>query len=153
MKLSNNLAFENIIKTYEEQFDCAFNNEQLAELRAGYEKSINIEVYADPIVDYYTMFEIRREITDRLNYLSSAKDQARFAQGIFDGFDELQLDELAIGLSKGVDVEKYAMVSLSYEEMHVIRRGLEMGVDTSELVYNGHDLHEIYEKLGVDNFL
>ena len=37
--------------------------------------------------------------------------------------------------------------------MHVIRRGLELGVNVLNLVHNGHDLIEIYQTLGDDTFL
>ena len=36
--------------------------------------------------------------------------------------------------------------------MHVIRRGLEIGVNVLNLAHNGHDLIEIHQKLGIDNF-
>lgn len=152
MKLANNLTFENTIATYEDQFGCSYDSQQIEELRKGYNCGLNVEAYADPSINWYTMFSIRREIEHRLQYLSNAKDQCRFAQWVFAGFDSSQLDELTIGLSKGLDVEKYANMHLSCEEMHVIRRGLEMGIDTSKLVYEGRDLQEIYQKLGVDNY-
>lgn len=152
MKLRNNITFDNIIDMYEEQFGCTFDSEQLKELKAGYENGINIDAYADPIINYFEMFSIRRAIEERQQWLSNPKDQCRFARFVYEEFNDLQLDELAIGLSKGVDVERYATLGLNQEEMYLIRRGLELGIDTAELVYNGHDLHEIYQMLGVDNF-
>lgn len=152
MKLKNNLTFESIIQTYEDQHSCSFDSRQLEELKAGYESGLHIDAYADPIINYLMMFSIRRAIEDRREHLSSRRAQCRFAQLVYEEFNDLQLDELAIGLSKGIDIEKYAMKCLNNDEMYLIRRGLEIGVDTAELVYNGHDLHEIYEKLGADNF-
>lgn len=152
MKLKNNLTFESIIQTYEDQHGCSFDSRQLEELKAGYEHGFHIDAYADPIISYLMMFSIRRAIEDRRDYLSSRRAQCRFAQYVYDGFDEMQLDELAIGLSRGVNVDLYAHRSLNHEEMHVIRRGLEMGVNVLNLVHNGHDLIEIHEKLGVDNY-
>lgn len=152
MKLKNNLTFESIIQTYEDQCGCSFDSRQQEELKIGYEKGINISAYADPIIDRFTMRTMRCAIQDRRQWLSNPKDQCRFARFVYEEFNDLQLDELAIGLSKGVDVEKYATHSLNSDEMYVIRRGLEIGVDTAELVYKGHDLSEIHEKLGVDNF-
>lgn len=152
MKLKNNMTFENIIDMYEEQCGCSFDSEQLKELKAGYESGIHIDAYADPIINCFEMFAIRRAIEERRQWLSNPKDQCQFAQYVYDEFDEMQLDGLAIGLSKGVDVEKYATSGLNHEEMHLIRCGLEIGVDTATLVYNGHDLHEIHRTLGVDNF-
>lgn len=152
MKLKNNLTFESIIQTYEDQRGCSFDSRQLEELKAGYESGLCIDAYADPIINYLMMFSIRQAIEERRQWLSNPKDQCRFARFVYEEFNDLQLDELAIGLSKGVDIEKYAMHGLNSDEMYLIRRGLEIGVDTAELVYNGHDLHEIYEKLGADNF-
>ena len=151
MKLRNNITFDNIIDMYEEQSGYTFDSRQIDELKTGYENGINIEAYADPIINYFMMFSIRRAIEDRRQWLSNPKDQCRFARFVCEEFDDLQLDELAIGLSRGVNIDLYAHRSLNYEEMHVIRRGLEIGVNVLNLVHNGHDLIEIHEKLGVDN--
>ena len=152
MKLRNNITFDNIIDMYEEQAGYTFDSIQIDELKTGYENGINIEAYADPIINYCMMFSIRRAIEDRRQWLSNPKDQCRFARFVYEEFNDLQLDELAIGLSKGVNVDVYAHRSLNHEEMCVIRRGLEMGVNVLNLVHNGYELHEIHEKLGVDNF-
>lgn len=153
MKLKNNLTFESIIQAYEDQCSCSFDNEQLKQLKAGYENGIRIDAYADPSINYFSMFSIRRALEDHREYLSSNRDQCRFAQYVYEGFDLLQLDELAIGLSKGLDVDLYAHKDLNREEMYAIRRGLEMGVNVADLVYSGHDLIEIHQKLGDDTFL
>lgn len=153
MKLKNNITFDNIIDTYEKQSGYTFDSRQLDELKIGYENGINIDAYADPIINYFTMFSIRQAIEDRRQWLSNPKDQCRFAQLVYEEFNDLQLDELAIGLSRGVNVELYAHRSLNHEEMHVIRRGLEMGVNVLNLVHNGHDLIEIHRMLGDDTFL
>lgn len=152
MKLKNNITFDNIIDMREEQSGYTFDSRQLEELKAGYESGLHIDAYADPIINYLMMFSIRQAIEDRREYLSSRRAQCRFAQLVYEEFNDLQLDELAIGLSKGIDIEKYAMKCLNNDEMYLIRRGLEIGVDTTELVYNGHELHEIHQMLGVDNF-
>ena len=153
MKLRNNITFDNVIDTYEEQSGYTFDSRQIDELKAGYENGINIEAYADPIINYFMMFSIRRAIEDRRQWLSNPKDQCRFARFVYEEFNDLQLDELAIGLSRGVNVDVYAHRSLNHEEMHVIRRGLEIGVNVLNLVHNGHDLIEIHEMLGDDTFL
>ena len=152
MKLRNNITFDNIIDMYEEQAGYTFDSIQIDELKTGYENGINIEAYADPIINYVMMFSIRRAIEERRHWLSSPKDQCRFARFVYEEFNDLQLDELAIGLLKGVNVDVYAHRSLNHEEMHVIRLGLEMGVNVLNLVHDGHDLLEIHQMLGVDNF-
>lgn len=152
MKLRNNITFDNIIDMHEEQAGCTFDSIQIDELKTGYENGVNIEAYADPIINYVMMFSIRRAIEERRQWLSNPKDQCRFARFVYEEFNDLQLDELAIGLSRGVNVDLYAHRSLNHEEMHIIRRGLEMGVNVLNLVRNGHDLIEIHQKLGIDNF-
>ena len=152
MKLRNNITFDNIIDMYEEQSGYAFDSEQLKELKAGYESGLYIDAYADPIIDYFMMFSIRQAIEERRQWLSNPKDQCRFARFVYEEFNDLQLDELAIGLSRGVNVDLYAHRSLNYEEMRIIRRGLEIGVNVLNLVHDGHDLLEIHQKLGIDNF-
>ena len=153
MKLRNNITFDNIIDMYEEQSGYTFDSRQIDELKAGYDNGINIEAYADPIINYFMMFSIRQVIEERRQWLSNPKDQCRFARFVHEEFNDLQLDELAIGLSRGVNVDLYAHRSLNYEEMHVIRRGLEIGVNVLNLVHNGHDLIEIHQMLGDDTFL
>ena len=153
MKLRNNITFGNIIDMYEEQSGYTFDSRQIDELKAGYDNGINIEAYADPIINYFMMFSIRQAIEERRQWLSNPKDQCRFAQYVYNEFDGLQLDELAIGLSNGVNVDVYAHRSLNHEEMHVIRRGLEIGINVLNLVHNGHDLIEIHQMLGDDTFL
>lgn len=153
MKLKNNITFDNIINTYEEQSGCTFDSRQIEELKIGYEKGINIDAYADPIIDRFTMRAMRCAIQDRRQWLSNPKHQCRFVQFVYEEFNDLQLDELAIGLSRDVNVDVYAHRSLNHEEMHLIRRGLEMGVNVLDLVHNGHDLIEIHQILGDDTFL
>ena len=152
MKLRNNITFDNIIDMYEEQSGYTFDSRHIDELKTGYDNGINIEAYADTIINYFMMFSIRQAIEERRQWLSNPKDQCRFARFVYEEFNDLQLDELAIGLSRGVNVDSYAHRSLNHEEMHVIRCGLEMGVNVLNLVHNGHDLIEIHQKLGVDNF-
>ena len=65
MRLKNNITFDNIIDMYEEQSGCTFDSRQIDELKTGYENGINVEAYADPIINYFMMFRIRREIEDR----------------------------------------------------------------------------------------
>ena len=153
MKLRNNITFDNIIDMYEEQSGYTFDSRQIDELKAGYENGINIEAYADPIINHFMMFSIRQAIEERRQWLSNPTDQCRFARFVYEEFNDLQLDELAIGLLRGVNVDVYAHRSLNHEEMYVIRRGLEIGVNVLNLVHNGHDLIEIYQTLGDDTFL
>ena len=153
MKLRNNITFDNIIDIYEEQSGYTFDSRQIDELKTGYDNGINVEAYADPIINYFMMFSIRQAIEERRQWLSNPKDQCRFARFVYEEFDDLQLDELAIGLSRNVNVDVYAHRSLNHEEMHVIRRGLEIGVNVLNLVHNGHDLIEIHQMLGDNTFL
>lgn len=149
MKLTNSLNVKQLIETeWFEQFDSM----QQKHIEEGLLQGLQVELYADPRFTATQMQEIRRAIEERRQWLSNPKDQCRFARFAYEEFDDLQLDELAIGLLRGVNVDLYAHRSLNHEEMHVIRRGLEMGVNVLNLVYNGHDLIEIHEKLGVDNF-
>lgn len=69
MKLRNNITFDNIIDMYEEQAGYTFDSIQIDELKTGYENGINIEAYADPIINYVMMFSIRRSIEDRRQWM------------------------------------------------------------------------------------
>ena len=40
MKLANNMTFENLIQSYEEMYDCKYDNLQLKELRYGFKQGL-----------------------------------------------------------------------------------------------------------------
>ena len=66
------------------------------------------------------------------------------------GFDNYQLNELRVGLERGVDVSIYADRSYHWGQMQMIRKGLEQRLDVSKYADPRvplKDMIHTYEKL------
>lgn len=133
MKLKSNLTFDNVIKSYKEQYNYAFDEYQLFELKAGFDKGLNIDLFAYPDFNDEIMYAIRSVLSGYREYLHDTQAQQCAVQYVVDGYNGLQIRELVIGLSKGLKVELYDNYDLSFHEMRIIRQGLESEVDTTKL--------------------
>lgn len=98
MKLANNMTFENLIQSYEEMYDCAYDNLQLKELRYGFKQGLDISVFSNPKFAFNQMDEIRQGLAENLNVEIYAKPT----------FDVGQMRQIKKGLERNVDVSKYA---------------------------------------------
>lgn len=67
MKLTNNLSFESLIQTYEEQHEHRYDEYQLEELKHGYDNGLDISVYANPAFDRVQMSLIRLGIENNID--------------------------------------------------------------------------------------
>lgn len=133
MKLKSNLTFDNVIKSYKEQYNYEFDEYQLFELKTGFVDGLNVDLFAYPDFNDEIMYAIRSVLYTYREYLHDTRAQRRAVQYVIDGYDGLQIRELIIGLSKGLKVELYEHQDLSFHEMHIIRQGLESEVDTTKL--------------------
>lgn len=133
MKLKSNLTFDNVIKSYKEQCNYTFNEYQLFELKVGFDKGLNIDLFAYPDFNDEIMYAIRSVLSGYREYLHDTRSQRRAVQYVVDGYDGCQIRELIIGLSKGLRVELYENQDLSFHEMQIIRQGLESEADTTKL--------------------
>ena len=133
MKLKSNLTFDNVIKSYKEQYNYAFDEYQLFELKVGFDKGLNIDLFAYPDFNDEIMYAIRSVLLGYREYLHDTRSQQRAVQYVVEGYDGCQIRELVIGLSKGLRVELYENQDLSFHEMQLIRQGLESEVDTTKL--------------------
>lgn len=133
MKLTTNLTFDNIIKSYKERYDYEFDEYQLFELKTGFDDGLNIDLFASPYFNDEIMYAIRSVLYTYREYLHDTRSQQRTVQYVIDDYDGLQIRELVIGLSKGLNVELYENKDLSFHEMCIIRQGLESEVDTTKL--------------------
>lgn len=133
MKLKSNLTFDNVIKSYKEQRSYEFDEYQLFELKTGFDDGLNIDLFANPYFNDEIMYAIRSVLYTYREYLHDTRAQRRAVQYVIDDYDGLQIRELIIGLSKGLNVELYENQDLSFHEMRIIRHGLESEVDTTEL--------------------
>lgn len=133
MKLKSNLTFDNVIRSYKEQYDYEFDEYQLFELKTGFDDGLNIDLFAYPDFNDEIMYAIRSVLCTYREYLHDTRAQRRAIQYVVDGYDGCQIRELIIGLSKGLNIELYENRDLSYHEMQMIRQGLESEADTTKL--------------------
>lgn len=133
MKLKSNLTFDNVIKSYNEQYNYEFDEYQLFELKTGFDDGLNIDLFAYPHFNDEIMYAIRSVLYTYREYLHDTRAQRRAVQYVLDDYGGLQIRELVIGLSKGLKVELYENQDLSFHEMQIIRQGLESEVDTTTL--------------------
>ena len=121
MKLITNMTFENIIKSYEEMYDCKYDNLQLKELRYGFKQGLDISVFSNPKFAFNQMDEIRQGLAENLNVSIYAKP----------AFDVGQMRQIKKGLERDVDVSIYANTYVSSRKMALVRILLEKGYDVS----------------------
>lgn len=133
MKLKSNLTFDNVIKSYKEQYGYEFDEYQLFELKTGFDDGLNIDLFAYPYFNDEIMYAIRSVLYTYREYLRDTRAQRHAVQYVIDDYDGLQIRELVIGLSKGLKVELCENQDLSFHEMQIIRQGLESEVDTTKL--------------------
>ena len=140
MKLMNNMTFENIIKSYEEMYDCNYDNLQLKELRYGFKQGLDISVFSNPKFAFNQMGEIRQGLAENLNVEIYAKPT----------FDVGQMRQIKKGLERNIDVSKYANMYVDSRKMALIRILLEQGYDVStaaEPTINTYEAERRAEKI------
>ena len=93
MKLKNNISLDGIIKSFEEKYGRRYTENQLTQLRLGYEHNVNILVYAHPNFSSFEMQEIRLGLENNV-------DVTRYA---YWNFDCLQMQEIRLGLESRID--------------------------------------------------
>lgn len=91
-----------------------FNKEQLAEIREGLEKGLNVSIYAKPEFDDIQMSIIRHGLSDKIDISIYAKPE----------FNWEQMEQIYIGLRKGLDVSRYADPKISWQDMKNIKESL-----------------------------
>lgn len=121
MKLITNMTFENLIQSYEEMYDCKYDNLQLKELRYGFKQGLDISVFSNPAFQFNQMDEIRQGLAENLNVSIYAKPT----------FDVGQMRQIKKGLERNIDVSKYARTCVDSRKMALIRILLEKGYDVS----------------------
>ena len=123
MKLTNNMTFENLIQSYEEMYDCKYDNLQLRELRYGFKQGLDISVFSNPKFAFNQMDEIRQGLAENLNVEIYAKPT----------FDVGQMRQIKKGLERNIDVSVYANMYVDSRKMALIRILLEKGYDVSNV--------------------
>lgn len=115
MKLKNNISFDGIIKSFEEKYGRKYTENQLKQLRLGYEHNVNILIYSHPQFSGFEMQEIRLGLENNI-------DVTQYA---YWNFDCVQMQEIRLGLESGIDVSEYARPDFPSSHMENIREHLE----------------------------
>lgn len=98
MKLVNNMAFENMIKYYEEKYNTVYTTGHLEILRSDYEKGFDISPFIDPRLT-------TRQLNMILDGLDHDLDVTLYANA---DMEVTQMIEIKEGLEHGLDVRIYA---------------------------------------------
>lgn len=98
MKLVNNMAFENLIKYYEEKYNTVYTTGHLEILRSDYEKGFDVSPFIDPRLTI-------RQLNMILDGLDHDLDVTLYANA---DMEVTQMSEIKDGLEHGLDVSIYA---------------------------------------------
>ncbi len=97
---------------------------QLAEVKLGAERGLDVLCYAKPEYMAIQMRQIRLGLENGLDVSVYAKPE----------YDWFQMEEIRLGMEEGVDYELYAKPSIDYKRMRQLRIGLRDGIDLSSFV-------------------
>lgn len=98
MKLVNNMAFENLIKYYEEKYNVVYTTGHLEILRSDYEKGFDVSPFIDPRLT-------TRQLNMILDGLDHDLDVTLYANA---DMEVAQMSEIKDGLEQCLDVQIYA---------------------------------------------
>ena len=98
MKLVNNIAFENMIKYYEEKYNTVYTTGHLEILRSDYEKGFDVSPFIDPRLT-------TRQLNMILDGLDHDLDVTLYTNA---DMEVAQMSEIKEGLEKCLDVRCYA---------------------------------------------
>lgn len=98
MKLVNNIAFENMIKYYEEKYNTVYTTGHLEILRSDYEEGFDVSAFIDPRLT-------TRQLNMIFDGLDNDLDVALYANV---DMAVTQMSEIKAGLEQGLDVRIYA---------------------------------------------
>lgn len=129
MKLVNNMAFENMIKYYEEKYNTTYTTGHLEILRSDYEKGFDISSFIDPRLT-------TRQLGMIFDGLDNDLDVTLYANA---DMDVTQMSEIKVGLEQGLDVRIYADSKYPWYVMRFTRQCL---------LYNINPETMLNEKLG-----
>ena len=146
MKLMNNLSFESVIRSLEEQHKQSFNTLELAELKLCYNAHFPLDKFAK-LRTHWRMKHTRLGLEVGVDLFQHAKDCSNnkrlevirliLASGYNLSAEYARqltlpaLIEIYKGARKGVDVSVYATPKFEWRQMREIREGLEAGIDAS----------------------
>lgn len=98
MKLVNNIAFENMIKYYEEKYNTVYTTGHLEILRSDYEEGFDVSAFIDPRLT-------TRQLNMIFDGLDNDLDVTLYANA---DMEVTQMSEIKEGLEQRLDVRCYA---------------------------------------------
>ncbi|MFI3211388.1 MAG: hypothetical protein R3Y64_10125 [Peptostreptococcaceae bacterium] len=108
-----------------------YDSQQMAEIRTGLEANIDVTPYLDESFSWYKMSVIRTYI-ERFPNFAEVIDVKKF--------DTDQMEQIALGLQDGVDVEAFAKPEYNYAKMQEIRDFLFNNLDYTKILNRELDL-------------
>lgn len=134
MKLVNNIAFENMIKYYEEKYNTVYTTGHLEIVRSDYEKGFDVSPFIDPRLT-------TRQLNMILDGLDHDLDVTLYANA---DMEASQMSEIKDGLEQGLDVRIYADSNYPWYVMKFAKQCL---------LYNINPQLILNEKLGYQEAL
>lgn len=132
MKLVNNMAFENLIKYYEEKYNTVYTTGHLEILRSDYEKGFDVSSFIDP-----------RLTTRQLNMILDGLDHDLDVTLYANADMELnQMIEIKDGLEHGLDVRIYADSKYPWYVMRFAKQCLLYNIDPKPILNEKLDYRE-----------
>ena len=132
MKLTNNIAFENMIKCYEEKYNTTYTTGHLEILRSDYEKGFDVSPFIDPRLT-------TRQLNMILDGLDHDLDVTLYANV---DMDVTQMSEIKEGLEQHLDVRCYADTKYPWYIMHFAKQCLLHNINPQLLLNEKLDYRE-----------
>ena len=132
MKLVNNMAFENLIKYYEEKYNTVYTTGHLEILRSDYEKGFDVSSFIDPRLT-------TRQLNMILDGLDHDLDVALYANA---DMEVAQMSEIKEGLEKHLDVRCYADAKYPWYVMRFAKQRLLHNIDPKPILNEKLDYRE-----------
>lgn len=132
MKLVNNMAFENLIKYYEEKYNTVYTTGHLEILRSDYEKGFDVSPFIDPRLT-------TRQLNMILDGLDHDLDVTLYANA---DMEVTQMSEIKDGLERGLDVRIYADSKYPWYVMRFAKQCLLYNIDPKPILNEKLDYRE-----------
>lgn len=130
MAKMQNTYYKTLIDKLAEYRKQGFGDDQLDEIRQGFEHGINASVYADKEYFAVQMRQIRFGLEERLDISLYNSKQ----------YDWFQMEEIRLGLKDGLDASIYADPKCSYEVMRELRKALKDNIHLEKYATVGAEM-------------
>ncbi len=130
MAKMQNTYYKTILEKIAEYRKQGFGNDQLDEIRQGFEHGVNASVYADKEYFAVQMRQVRFGLEEGLD-VTLYNDRK---------YDWFQMEEIRLGLKDGVEASIYADPKYSYEVMRELRKALKDNIHLEKYAAVGAEM-------------